>query len=166
MTQVNLNPDVSRQLTDRVMVKKPEFLTMGDEARMRAFTVARVTEARVLQDTLDAVRSTVAKGGTLRQFKNDFPELAKQYTEAGREWHLDLIFQQNARQAFAGEFGGGQGAWADEGGAVGEGVAAVVAEGDVAGELAEVELAAHDGAGAVADEVALVLGDAGFDLEE
>jgi SPP1 gp7 family putative phage head morphogenesis protein len=101
VTQINLHPDIARQLTDRTVVTKDKFLQMGDEARMRAFTIAKQTEAQVLQQTLDAIKETVAQGGTLRDFKENFPELLAPYREAGRERHLDLVFNQNVKQAQA-----------------------------------------------------------------
>ena len=79
---------------------------------------------------------------------------------------LGEVVHQQLADGGAGQLRGGQRAGAELGAAIGKGVEAIVAEGDVAGELALVELVAHDGAGPIADEVALILGDAGLDLKE
>ena len=103
MSQIPLtvNPDVLKQLTDRAVMTKDQFIMLPDELRMRAFTIAKQTEASVLQDTLDALRQTIEKGGTLWDFKQNFPDIVAPYTEAGRDWHLNTVFQENVRQARA-----------------------------------------------------------------
>ena len=101
MTQLNVHPDILRQLTDRTVMPKGDFLQQSDEGRMRGFTIAKQLDARVLQDTLDAIKATVEQGGTLWDFKENFPELLAPYREAGREWHLELVFRQNVAQAQA-----------------------------------------------------------------
>lgn len=76
------------------------------------------------------------------------------------------VVHQLLADRLAGEFGGGEGPGAEEGLVVLEGVEAIVAVGDVAREVELLELALRDGPGAIADQVALVLGDAGLDLKE
>lgn len=89
------------QLTDRVVLTKPEFLALPDELKMRAFTIARQTEASILQDTLNALKTTVEQGGTLWDFRQNFPDLTAPYTAAGRDWHLTMVFNENVKQAQA-----------------------------------------------------------------
>jgi hypothetical protein len=90
-----------QNLTGRMPVTKDVFLSLPDEARMRAFTIARQSEIGILQNTLDALNKHLADGGTMWNFREKFPDIVKPYTEAGREWHLRLVVEQNLRQAQA-----------------------------------------------------------------
>ena len=86
---------------DKTAVPKDFFLALPNELRMRAFTIAHEVRADVLQATLDAIKTSVEKGETLWDWRERVKGIASSFTEPDRDWHLQLVYQQNRRMALA-----------------------------------------------------------------
>ena len=85
----------------RVPMTREEFDALTAAERERAFTVSRVTEGRVLQDTFDAIDRAVEEGLGLEDFKD---AVAADLIEAwGGEipGRLSTIFRSNVLSAYA-----------------------------------------------------------------
>lgn len=103
MSQIHFpaDPGALRQLADRTVMIKPNFLPLVDEARMRAFTVARFSEASIIQEVLDALRANETAGGTAWTFRETFPDLVKRFLEVSDQGHLNTVLRTNTAQAQA-----------------------------------------------------------------
>lgn len=84
----------------RLGITKDLFNTLSDENRRFAFTVAGVTDARLLLEIQHLTARAGAEGWTRTRFRD---ELRTVYERAGvaptADWHADLVYQNNVRQA-------------------------------------------------------------------
>ena len=85
----------------RVPITKDEWLKLDAFERENAFTVAKVTNGRVLQDVCDAIDKAVEQGTDFAQFKEDVAlDLIEEW--GGEEpGALENIFRTNAATAYA-----------------------------------------------------------------
>jgi SPP1 gp7 family putative phage head morphogenesis protein len=85
----------------RVPITKDEWLKLDAFERENAFTVAKVTNGRVLQDVCDAIDKAVEQGTDFDQFKDDVAlDLIEEW--GGEEpGALENIFRTNAATAYA-----------------------------------------------------------------
>lgn len=91
---LDADKEAIRWFKRRVPIRKEEWLALDVKTRKRAFTVARVSQLNVINDTLKAITKAIEKGETLEQFKA---------RTKGRfeEWHAEVIFRNNLQAAYA-----------------------------------------------------------------
>lgn len=73
-------------------------------AHDRAFMVAGVTKADMLQDFHDAVDRAIAKGGGLQAFRRDFAQIVQRYGwdyNGSFDWRSRVIYQTNLASSYA-----------------------------------------------------------------
>jgi len=87
-------------LRRRVPMTDPEFRKLEEDERQKAFWVAGVTQARLVQEAKDAIERAVAEGTSLDDFKADVGgELAEAWggEDAAR---LETVFRTNVMGAY------------------------------------------------------------------
>jgi hypothetical protein len=85
----------------RVPITKDEWLKLDAFERENAFTVANVTNGRVLQDVCDAIDKAVEQGTDFAQFKDDVAlDLIEEWGGANPN-RLEGIFRENLGQAYS-----------------------------------------------------------------
>lgn len=87
-------------ISKRAPVPKDEWLRLTSLERESAFTVSRVTEADVLQQVLDAVKSAVENGTDLKQFKDDVYAQLLESWGGERPGMLETIFRTNLMTSY------------------------------------------------------------------
>lgn len=87
-------------ISKRAPVPKDEWLRLTTLERESAFTVSRVTEADVLQQVLDAVKSAVENGTDLEQFKDDVYAQLLESWGGERPGMLETIFRTNLMTSY------------------------------------------------------------------
>ena len=85
----------------RAPVSRKDWDRMESVEREHAFTVANVTEMRVLQQTLDAVESAVEHGTTLEDFKDAVSVDLIESWGGEIPGRLETIFRTNAQNAYS-----------------------------------------------------------------
>ncbi|MEG2344165.1 MAG: DUF935 family protein [Acidaminococcaceae bacterium] len=78
-----------------------DYKKLADDAKTRAFTVAKVTKLEYVQSIFDVLSKTIAEGKTLNEFKKDVLEaLINNGWEGKLPNHIDLVFRQNVQTAY------------------------------------------------------------------
>jgi SPP1 gp7 family putative phage head morphogenesis protein len=85
----------------KLVLPRDQFDQLSAEVKSRAFTVATVTKAEVLNDTLEAVQVAIDEGLTLA----DFGEMLGQIMDARgwsglTPWHVETVFRSNVQSAY------------------------------------------------------------------
>lgn len=74
---------------------------LADAAKARAFTVAWVTSADVLQDVQDALTAAIQSGETFGDFQKRIGGIMQQRGWAGStDWHLETVYRTNMQSAY------------------------------------------------------------------
>jgi hypothetical protein len=82
-------------INKRDPVTKDEWERLSTLERESAFTVARVTDAEVLQQVLDSLQSAVEHGTDFQQFKDDCYGALVESWGGERPGHLEVVFRTN-----------------------------------------------------------------------
>jgi SPP1 gp7 family putative phage head morphogenesis protein len=96
--------EAAKWFLGRVPMTKDRWSELTERAQRKAFTVAGVAQADVLNSVFRAVDSAVAKGTTLADFKREVgPKLESQWqgTVANPPWRLETIFRTNVQMAYS-----------------------------------------------------------------
>lgn len=90
-----------RALRKLTAVSDAEWEELTEQAREYAFKVARVAQADVAQDVLDAVERAVRDGTTLEQFREDVGQ--KLYDAWGEEdgSQVEMVFRSATQRAYS-----------------------------------------------------------------
>jgi len=84
------------------ILPKKAFVALTEAARARAWTMARVTDLRVLKDMQRAVERAVAEGQSYREFVGSIIDTMRRRGWTGPEpWHGKLVFEQNLGMAYS-----------------------------------------------------------------
>lgn len=99
--KVSEHEEAIRWFKSRVPIRKEEWLELSQAARKRAFTVARVANLNVINDTLKAITKAIENGETLEQFRDRIGGKLEKAWGSERAWHVDVIFRNNVQAAYA-----------------------------------------------------------------
>lgn len=89
-----------RAFRKRVPMTDEEFDKLSAEERARAFTVANVAQADVVQEVFDALDSAVENGTTLADFKDQVGEQLSEAWEGEDSPRMEAIFRTNVMGAY------------------------------------------------------------------
>ncbi len=85
----------------KIPLTRDEFDALADWAKTRAFTVATVTKAEILQDMMDAVQQAIADGLTFADFQELLGDIMEARGWAGLDpWHAETVFRTNIQSAY------------------------------------------------------------------
>jgi SPP1 gp7 family putative phage head morphogenesis protein len=85
----------------KLVLPRSEFDQLADEVKVRAFTVATVTKAEILQDTLEAVQAAISDGLTMQEFGDLLGQVMEARGWGGlTPWHMETIFRSNVQSAY------------------------------------------------------------------
>lgn len=83
-----------RRFRDRLVLTDAEFRELEEELRNRAFTIARVSQASIIQDARDALLDAYTGGGTFADFNEQIGEIMARRGWTGiSDWHAETIFR-------------------------------------------------------------------------
>lgn len=86
-------------------LRRPEFDLLSSRARLKASTIADVTNLELISSVYREMEKAIAKGTTFAEFKKKVAaKLAEEWGE-NRPWHVANIFRTNTQAAY------GQGRW-------------------------------------------------------
>ncbi len=87
---------------NKAILTADEFYALESWARSRAFTVAGVTKAEVLNDIHSAVDDALQQGTTLEDFRGKLQEIMQNRGwEGTTPWHEETIFRTNIQTAYS-----------------------------------------------------------------
>lgn len=87
--------------SSKVPVTKSEFDKLSDHAKQRAFTVSGLSDLDQVTAVNQALTKCLNDGGTLADFKKQFPEIIKAQGWTGKRAHrIDNIFRTNLQSAY------------------------------------------------------------------
>jgi SPP1 gp7 family putative phage head morphogenesis protein len=89
--------DAARHFAAKVPLPRAEFDLLSDWAKLRAFTVATVTKARVLNEIQGAVQMAIDDGLTMADFNLALDEILDVPL---RPWHAETVFRTNIQSAY------------------------------------------------------------------
>jgi SPP1 gp7 family putative phage head morphogenesis protein len=93
--------EASAFFADKMAMSPEEFAALEDWAKLRAFTVATVTKAEILQDLLDAVQVAIDNGLTLADFRSALDDIMETRGWEGiTPWHAETVFRTNIQSAY------------------------------------------------------------------
>lgn len=93
--------EASRFFRAKVPLTRPEFNTLVEEAKRRAFTVAAVTSMDVLHDIKAALDKAIDAGEMLADFGNRLEEIMDARGWTGlTPWHAETVFRTNVQSAY------------------------------------------------------------------
>jgi SPP1 gp7 family putative phage head morphogenesis protein len=91
-----------RALRRRVPMTDPEFRQLDDETRQRAFWVAGVTQARTVQEVMDALGRALADGTMLEDFKAEVGGKLAEGWGGEDAPRLETVFRTNVMSSYNG----------------------------------------------------------------
>lgn len=93
--------DALKFLLQKKVVTKEEYEKLRGKSKAKAFTVARFTEAGVLQEFLNAVTQAVEEGTTLHDFKKRMDTFLEEKGYTGKKaYRASTIFFTNLQSAY------------------------------------------------------------------
>lgn len=93
--------EAARFFAAKVPLTRDEFDQLSDWAKTRAFTVATVTKAELLQDVQDAVGKAIDDGLTLADFRSILGDVMESRGWGGlTPWHAETVFRTNIQSAY------------------------------------------------------------------
>lgn len=93
--------EAAKRFAKRVPLTRAEFDRLAAWAKTRAFTVATVVKAEVIQDILGAVQDAIDEGLTLDDFRASLDDIAKARGWAGiTPWHAETVYRTNVQSAY------------------------------------------------------------------
>jgi SPP1 gp7 family putative phage head morphogenesis protein len=96
-----LNPqDAIDWFRSRLPLTDPQFRALSNEARRRAFFVSGLATLDMVQETMDALDSALAKGETFETFKGRLTERITKAWGGGSPHRLRTIFDTNIQSAY------------------------------------------------------------------
>jgi SPP1 gp7 family putative phage head morphogenesis protein len=95
------NKDAVQQIVNLNSVTRRIYDGLTKKYQQQAFTVAHVTDTRIIEQIQKALKDTVASGGTQQDFAR---ELKKLTTDASIEelsnWHIENVFRTNVQNSY------------------------------------------------------------------
>lgn len=93
--------EASKYFARKITLTRDEYDALTAWARQRAFTVATVMKATVLQDIFDATQSSIDEGISLADFNAAFDDIMIARGWAGTSpWHTENVLRTNAQSAY------------------------------------------------------------------
>lgn len=93
--------DASKYFARKIPLTREEFDVLSAWAKQRAFTVATIAKAELLQDVMDAAKVAVDEGITLADFNASLGEIMEETGWSGlTPWHAENVFRTNVQQAY------------------------------------------------------------------
>lgn len=89
-----------RAFRERVPMTDAEFADLMESERQRAFWVAGVTQARAVQDVMDALDRAIEHGTTLEDFKAEVGGTLAEAWGGEDSGRLETVFRTNVMQAY------------------------------------------------------------------
>jgi SPP1 gp7 family putative phage head morphogenesis protein len=89
-----------RAFRRRLPLPDPEFRALDEAARQRAFWVAGVTQARVVQEVMDGVERAIRDGTTLEDFRAEFGARLAEAWGGEDAPRLETVFRTNILGAY------------------------------------------------------------------
>lgn len=93
--------EAAKKFAEKVPLTRAEFDTLSDWAKVRAFTVATVTKAEILQDVMDAAQKAIDEGLSLADFNAVLGDVMDVRGWTGlTPWHSEAVMRTNVQMAY------------------------------------------------------------------
>jgi SPP1 gp7 family putative phage head morphogenesis protein len=93
--------EAAQFFSGKVPLTRAEFDELADWAKLRAFTVASVTKAEVLQDVMDSVQKAIDDGLSLSDFQSLLSDVMDSRGWSGlTPWHAENVYRTNLQSAY------------------------------------------------------------------
>lgn len=87
---------------DKINVPTERYDSISEEAHKKAFAIAGLTKADMLNQFRSAVDDSITKGESLEDFRKKFDSAAANWDyRGGRDWRSWIIYDTNLRRAYA-----------------------------------------------------------------
>lgn len=94
---------VLKVLAEKLLLTKDQIEALGEYAYLIAWTVAYVTELRVLEALRESLLVIIREGGTLDDWRDALDDIWDQYGWGTSDWHAETIMRTTLAQVYEAE---------------------------------------------------------------